>query len=223
MEIKTIIFDFDGVLIDSYIPSLSHQQDAAQLAGLPVPSFEILNEITGPQWNKHVKNISNKMQWPDDGIERFHHSYGSIPDKNYCYPPFEGVIETLLQIAMCDIPFSIVSNRNRKSMLNLLKLAGIDKNLFLIIQGADDYEFTKPDPKVFDLIFETLGKHGVTASESLFVGDTLTDYATARDHEPKIHFVGITSGLTTFEEFQNAGVNPMLIMDSIAHLNQKIF
>jgi phosphoglycolate phosphatase len=47
------------------------------------------------------------------------------------------------------------------------------------IQCADDTDFHKPDPRVFDPLIKVLTLHGIDKSEVIYVGDAITDHSAA--------------------------------------------
>jgi len=102
------------------------------------------------------------------------------------------------------IPFGVVTSTNKSNLLMDLSLVGIDAEKYAYLQGADESEFHKPDPRVFNSIIEDLTLKGIKAEEILYVGDGIYDMEAAR--AAHIGFVGIPNGVTTnLNSFLEAG------------------
>ncbi len=71
---------------------------------------------------------------------------------------------------------------------------------FDFTQAADECEFKKPDKRAL----EPLYKHfGITAQQLMYVGDEMKDYATTINAGTL--FTGVTTGMSTAEEFDAEG------------------
>ena len=74
------------------------------------------------------------------------------------------------------------------------------KETFDIIHGIEDTKVYKPDPKALEPMLAGLKKRGIT-----YVGDSLNDFYAAQ--AAGVDFVGVIRGVTTENEFKEAGVN----------------
>jgi len=221
--VRAIIFDNDGVLIDSVGPGMRRFREAAAQAGLTVPEETLLYEHNGTPWEKYLPKIGATVGWSNDDIRRFEEAYHNLGEE--IYQSFPGVNDTLATLSAMQVLLFIVSNRHTTSLYKVLEAAGIEHDRFLIIQGFDDYEFHKPDPRVFNhIVADCLIPFGVAMRDILYVGDTVTnDLAAAQAHVPTITFVGVTSGTVTYDAFLAAGLEPMRILATVTHLPEVLF
>lgn len=90
---------------------------------------------------------------------------------------------------------SIVERQMRQLDFPLARLA--------VLQTAEDTPHHKPDPRVFEPATAALAQLGVAPSQTVYVGDSLTDFQAARD--AGMRFVGVLHGTTRPEEFAAAG------------------
>lgn len=85
---------------------------------------------------------------------------------------------------------------------------------FVITQHDTPYH--KPNPKVFDTVVPHLEAQNASFEDTLYIGDSLLDFYAARD--AGIDFLAVTTGVTTLEEFFNAGVSKEHIFDSMVSI-----
>ena len=78
----------------------------------------------------------------------------------------------------------------------------IDINIedFTIFQGAEDSEYHKPDPRVFDNTEQILSGYGIELAESVYVGDALRDMEAATDAGMK--YIAVLTGAVSETEFE---------------------
>ncbi len=165
------------------------------------------------------------MGWPSWAADELKRINKAHPPP--AFPPIPGLADSLQGYHLRNTILAILTSRDRESLERRLAEAGINKDLFEIIQGLNDSEFTKPDPRVFDqMIDEYLAPLGISISEILFVGDIIiSDWDAARNHNPQIPFVGITGGdrgVVSREEFVAAGVPEEFILETAVELPRLI-
>lgn len=87
-----------------------------------------------------------------------------------------GAAEVLARLRRVKIPLGLVSNCQPYTLRELdetLSEARLDMGLFHVSLSFLSYEhgFSKPDPHVFRILVARLADHGITAAETLIVGD----------------------------------------------------
>lgn len=100
---------------------------------------------------------------------------------------------------------SIVERQMRQLDFPLARLA--------ILQTAEDTPHHKPDPRVFEPATAALAQLGVAPSQTVYVGDSLTDFQAARD--AGMRFVGVLHGTTRPEEFAAAGAETVESLEAL--------
>ena len=197
LQIGAVLFDNDGVLIDSYHKGILAHQHVAKKLKLRVPAAHEFQKL----WGRHWREILVPTLWPNDA-ERFVTAY--LPHYNTLrYATFPKLMRTLEYLRSLNIPLGVVTNRDRETFEHRLEQAGITLENFTHVQTADDTPYRKPDPRVFEALWLKL-KPKLGKDEIVYVGDTLDDYQAARAFG--FQFIGVTSGPTTKSDFNNAGL-----------------
>jgi beta-phosphoglucomutase len=149
--LRAIIFDFDGVLVDSEPLILRLTQEMAAHEGWRISEEEYYCEY---------------LALDDRGIvERLYHSHGRPVDdarrdelvnlKARAYwdlirdglPPLPGAVEFVHRLA-AEYPLAIASGSLRVEIEHLLEKMGL-REAFPVLVTADDVERSKPEPEVF--------------------------------------------------------------------------
>jgi phosphoglycolate phosphatase-like HAD superfamily hydrolase len=99
----------------------------------------------------------------------------------------------------------IITATIRFSFEHDLDLHNFPREIIDYTQTADDTEFHKPDPRVFDPAKLWLAERSIEPVETLYVGDGLKDMHAALG--AGFNFLGVESGLVTAKEFQQYGAN----------------
>jgi len=207
LRVQAVIFDNDGVLTDSSAFIIERHQRVARELGLRVPNADELRKHFGKHWEQDFLPIF----WPRDH-ERMRVAYLVGYDET-TYPTFPGLITYVKALHDVGIPLAVVTNRDRGKFFGRFERTGFDPRWFTVIQTADVSAFRKPDPRVFTPILKTLG---MNADATVYVGDALDDFRAARD--AGMHFIAVTTGALTIEEFLAAGVPEKYILASPSDL-----
>lgn len=196
--IKAILYDNDGVLIDSFGASVRRHQRLARRLGLRIPTTKECRAIWGVHWaDEFVPHF-----WPNH-IEYFKQEYLKHYSR-FCYPSFPGLIEMQRKIKSTGILQGVVSSRDKETLFKRLPQSGFDLDLFFFIQASEDCQFKKPDPRVFQKVWQILRRDGIKKNEVWYEGDTLIDLKAARDFG--FNFLAACTGACTRNEFLAAGV-----------------
>jgi pyrophosphatase PpaX len=201
--IKTIIFDVDGVLIDSFEANLKFNQDLMVLAGYNPPTRKIYQKmfhmsmeqairfLTKSSDEKEIKRIwllgKNRKIW-------YHDELIATPD-NY---------KTILRALSKIYTLAIVTSRIRDSVFSLPQLSDL-QNLFKTTVYYEDTVKHKPEPDPLLLACERLA---IKPSNAVYIGDTNADIKAAKAAGMKSiaygkhKLLGADANTNSFEQIQ---------------------
>ncbi|HBI16991.1 MAG: hypothetical protein UR60_C0001G0032 [Candidatus Moranbacteria bacterium GW2011_GWF2_34_56] len=209
-KIKKVIIDFDGVVIDS---NLAFAEEFTTIG----------NNLTGK--NVSIQDIFSKwggsihclllIFYPEISVEEYTKERVRLGFHLITPPIFPGTFKALNQISR-HRKLSILTNRRKDTLMADIGKLKIKPNLFERIQSRDDTFFAKPHPRVFDDFLTAY-----RADETLYIGDHIIDQQAA--HGAGVHFVGVTcGGISTREDFLNAGVSRKMILNSLADVPARL-
>lgn len=175
VRFPTILFDFDGTLVDSIeliLASYRHTMlvhrgtetpDSLWLAGLGTPLRVQFRDFTDDP-DEIERMIATYREW----------MFAHHDDMVTAYP---GALETVRALKTKGARLGIVSSKSRRGIDRGLTLCGFD-GLFDGMMTSDDLEASKPDPAP---VLAMLAQLGASATEALMVGDSPHDIAAGRD------------------------------------------
>lgn len=196
-NIKAVVFDMDDTLIKTFeIKLQQHTHFAKERYGLDLDSDEFRSH-----WGKPFHLFLEGLYGHVDHVDRVHEEYVKL---SHLFPIElqEDTLHVLDRLHAADMKLGIVTATAREVVMRDLTPAGFPFERLHKLQTSDDTPVHKPDPKVFEPMLFALRDAGMDG-EVMYVGDALTDYYAARD--AGLHFVGVTTGLITAEQFRDAG------------------
>lgn len=203
--IKTIIFDVDGVLIDSVKITVEIYQKTAKKLGLRIPPSKEVLDLLG----KPLEEME-RILWPDTNHELYIKEYRKLlMDKNF--PPLDGAVDTVERLKKLGFKLGIITGKIMFFAEKHLKEAGFDIKWFDAISTVETTKKHKPHP---DPIFHVIDKLNVKPEEALYVGDAISDYECAKN--AKVEYVAVLTGCLNREELEKIGVKN--IINSVSDL-----
>lgn len=168
--IKAVIFDIDGVLLDSFTANLKFFQDLLKKGGHTPPTrekylplfhlsmWDVIKTFSGLSDDKEIEKIwdmgrSGVVKYPVHLIKT---------TKN---------VETTVEILSIEYTLAIVTSRVREGIYKIPSLAKL-KIFFKLAVAFQDTENHKPDPE--PLLF-ACKKLKINPNEAVYVGDTESD------------------------------------------------
>jgi len=196
METKAVIFDLDGVIIDSFVVMPEIYKIIKDELNLDVHEqvFESGNFFK-VDWKKHLKRLG--ITSPQDikkAVKIYYREYAKL---EYLIKPFLGIKDVLEKIST-HYKLAIVSNSHLEKIESMLKKFRL-LDYFDCIIGAD-HGVLKPDPTQFFLCLDCLK---VKSKSAVYIGDMEDDVLAARNAQLKKVIV-VTYGFHSEERLMKA-------------------
>jgi HAD superfamily hydrolase (TIGR01509 family) len=177
-RLHAIIFDLDGLIVDTETPDFKTWQDVYRAHGHDLP-LEKWGQIIGGTGASHFDPQSyleelcgEKLNSEDIWIER-RKAYVELLDQTDCLP---GVCELAHAASAAGLCLAVASSSPENWVTGHLTRLGIIEH-FSVVVTADDVEKTKPDPALFNLAIERLC---VEKHQALILEDSPNGIAAAR-------------------------------------------
>lgn len=193
-----IVFDFDGVIIDSLnLHVLAWQKATQELCN---KTFE-LQEIYA-QLDKSPELIAKYLAQNDENIAQkiVQRKKNILLDyKNIVMPIFPGVWESFRFLQDHEIPFAIGSNAPKAFITNTLQSLGLEVP---VVCGREDVQNAKPDPEIFILCAQKLAINPCDYDKILVFEDSIHGIIAAK--RASMIPIGISTR-HTIKELKDAG------------------
>jgi phosphoglycolate phosphatase len=207
-EVRALIFDLDGTLIDSKLDlALSVNATLAELGRDPLPHEQIFSYVGqgAPALIARALGSNASEQERMIGLEFFIKYYSAHKlDNTVLYP---GVRETL--DALKEMPMAVLTNKPVRVSRSIIQELGVG-DLFRFVYGGNSFERKKPDPMGVDSILQ---EFGAKPAQAMVVGDSEIDVQTARN--AGTWACGVTYG---FGSHRLGEFPPDLLVDNLTEL-----
>ncbi|MBM3229502.1 HAD-IA family hydrolase [Candidatus Parvarchaeota archaeon] len=187
--LKAILFDIDGVLIDSKDSIITMFVEVLGSGGYAAARDEIEKALVGHTTAQILKNLATGITQVE--VARMQSMMSARLPKSLTEFRPTAILEAIPQLSKTYL-IAAVSNR-RKSSHAILEHFGVRK-YFGSIKTADDY-LPKPAP---DMIRAALKELGASPFESLFIGDNEVDLEAGRAANVKTKLVATDITKTEF-------------------------
>ncbi|KXX71460.1 HAD family phosphatase [Flammeovirga sp. SJP92] len=175
MKYKAIIFDCDGVLVDSESITMNVFIELFSAYGVEMSYDYAIKTLTGKAFDQIVEYVEEEYQITlNEDFEKQFRQKTFEAFKNDIQP-IDGIKEVVSQLK---IPFAVASNGPMSKMELNLKTTGLypyfEGNMF----SAYDLQAWKPDPKVF----VTTAQHlGMQPSDCVVIEDSMSGVVAAQN------------------------------------------
>lgn len=169
MHSKCIIFDFDGVVIDSCpVQKLAFYESFALSGGQGEPDFATFLQHGGDS----LENIIRKMTLPTEMISHYRRL---SREKLQMIDLMPGMHQLLSELQQRNVPMALCTGKDRLRTLEILDHLEI-RHFFSAIVCSDDVAKPKPDP---ESVVRVLNLLEFEPADALMVGDSLNDLLAA--------------------------------------------
>lgn len=212
--IDTIIFDFDGVLVDTGRDIANAANFTLASLGLDqLPPEKIIRFIGGgaePLIRKCLTD--NRSEYFTQALALFKQRY----DQYFCVETklYPGVLEVLQKFDQAQKKMALATNKAERITYKTLQSLDIHP-YFPIVMGPESVTHRKPHPESIQRILE---QSGTAPHKAVMIGDTAADILAGKAAGTRT--CGVTYGFGSLEEIRDA--NPDIILDEIGQLMEFI-
>lgn len=208
-----LVFDFDGVIVDNtHLGYKKTNQILAELGLSPIPTG-FLRKHWGKQANDlaltfcgyHRQATAKNLAYFRNRVREI--NIGAILDRD--------LFGSLISLPQFGFLTGIITSRDKADLKKHAQEIGLDLSIFHYIQTIDDHLCSKPNGHVFDPLIHWAGCRNLTSANIAYFGDTINyDQAAVKNSRKPIKFIGVCSGVNTYKEFEDAGLNETEIISS---------
>lgn len=208
-NMKAIIFDFDGVIVNSKgIQKSALKESYQKCVGIGDPPYEAFFKLSGSSLNFIFETLNLPLEMI---LPYREYSMKHINDVKI----FSGIDEVLIMLYEKGIKLGLCTGKDRERTLQILECLGIIK-YFSCIVCSDDVENPKPDTESLDKCTKELK---ISKNNACMVGDSVNDILCAKNAGVKC--IGVTWGEGTYEDL--LCVEPNYLVGSMSELYHVIF
>jgi HAD superfamily hydrolase (TIGR01509 family) len=216
--IRALVFDFDGLILETELPIFQSWQELFQAHGLDLP-FELWAHNIGTA-EEPFNPVSELQQHVGAGfdlgqefVDRRERELELIGDT----PPMPGVLEYLQDARRMGLKIGVASSSSCGWVEGHLERLRI-RDYFDCIRAKDDVPLTKPDPALYRMAVESLG---VRPEEALAFEDSRNGILSAK--RAGLYCVAVPNALTRLTDTSQADLTLNSLTDMpLADLIAKI-
>ena len=174
--IRAVLFDMDGLLIDSERVALQTDVDIGRQMGYPI-SMDLAMQTLGVTWEESAALY--KQHCPDFDAPAFRRAFDAALEKRALQgdiPPKQGARALLAHLQKAGLPRAVASSSWQARVELCLRNAGL-LDFFSVLVTGDQVTHSKPDPEIFLLAAKRLG---VAPAECLVLEDSLNGIKAGR-------------------------------------------
>ncbi|MBC3765528.1 HAD-IA family hydrolase [Neptunicella marina] len=193
--VKLVIFDCDGVLIDSEIISLKVLKGLLADLGVELDNAYFTREFLGRSFSRVKQAVKDDFNviLPDEFEQQYLNKLIQVFDQQLA--PVDGIKQVLSQL---NIPFCVATSSHRERTDRALKATGLTDYFGRHIYTASQVKRGKPEP---DLFLFAANQHQVQAQNCLVIEDSMSGLQ-----------AGIAAGMQVWH-FQGGSHMPSSIAD----------
>ncbi len=196
-DTKAVLFDFDDTLVATIQAKWAqHKRVALEFYGIT-----LTDEKIAKHWGEPFPVIVSNLYETDDAEQAIVNNWTCHDE----YPKdiFPGTVPTLRHLRVAGKLMGIITATTIASLSHDLVRTAFPRVFIDYVQTCDDTPHHKPDPRVFKPTLAWLHGVHISPEEVTYVGDGLLDMKAATG--AGFNFVGVETGLTTAEQFSEAG------------------
>jgi HAD superfamily hydrolase (TIGR01509 family) len=176
LPLRLVIFDCDGVLVDSEAPSNRAVAEEVSKLGWPIDEAESMRRFTGFRLEQIAPLVEMQLgrMVPDGWVETVRRRIIEILSREL--RPVPGAREAIRVLDLLGVPYRVASNSSQQEMRVKFARAGM-LPLLERAHSADDVGIGKPAPDVFQ---QAARAEGVPPAACLVIEDSLPGATAAK-------------------------------------------
>jgi HAD superfamily hydrolase (TIGR01549 family) len=195
--IRVVLFDHDDTLVGTIGTKWAEHKFIAQ----KYYNKTLTDSEIKQHWGKPLAEMVCLLYETDNAQEAL--DYNVLHHTQFEKELFSATIPVLEHLKERGMQLGIITATSRFSFEHDLDVHKIPRELLSYTQAADDTDFHKPDPRVFDPAKVWLDTQNIRPEEVLYIGDGLHDMKAAIS--AGFNFLGVQTGLVGADEFNAAG------------------
>ena len=197
MQHRAVLFDMDGTLLDTLADLRCGVNCILDRHGYPLRTTEEIRLFVGNGARELIR-LALPQGTPEETMEAVLEEYRTWYRDNSCVKtaPYPGVPELLEQLRKAGVLMAVVSNKPHAVTVQLAQQFFPGLPAF----GQRDGVPQKPAP---DMVFHAMETLGVRQQETVYVGDSEVDVATARN--AGLDLAAVSWGFRSREVLTTAG------------------
>lgn len=174
MDLRLVIFDCDGTLVDSQHGIVHSMQQAFLSFGLIAPQPEAVKRVVGLSLDQSVARLAPELGSSD--VNQVAQTYKALFREmrlagKSLEPPFPGVLDAIRELADRGYLLGVATGKSKRGLLAVVERLELEGS-FVTLQTADDVTAGKPAP---DMCLQACAEAGVEPSAAVMIGDTTFD------------------------------------------------
>ena len=178
-DVRAVVFDLDGTLIDSGADILQGMRMTFEQAGIGLVPEDYFPDNMHGTAEGILRAIAADMGWPIPEqlapLRALYLANAATLDFQRTQL-YDGALDVLLACRAASLPMAICTNKMHAGAIAALRKFGIE-DLFTFVTGSDTWAEAKPSPVP---LLKTLDMLGFGTHECIYLGDTSTDAECAR-------------------------------------------
>ncbi len=210
-DLRLVVFDVDGTLVDSQHDIVASMRAAFEVLGRPAPDRETMLSVVGLSLPQAMAILAPGLTEAEltGLVEGYRASWGGGRAASPLFPGALAVLDALA--AQDELLLAVATGKSRRGLEKLLTAHELRKR-FVSLQVADDHP-SKPHPS---MLMAALAETGVEAHRAVMVGDTEFDMQMGR--AAGLATIGVTWGYHPRARLQDAD----LLIDDFAQLEDAL-
>lgn len=213
-NIKTILFDLDGTLIDHFDAVLRTYLHVYTTLGLETSNFLLTKQSLGNCTPITLKALVGE-KYLDQAILLYEEFYSTLLNEDLALIP--GVTWLLKHLSSLNYKLAVFTNKPPRYAISNCKTLQID-HYFDHIIGSNEMSLKKPD-KAFSQF--ALNKVNSSPKDTILIGDSTFDIDAA--HAVGMPIYSVVTGTHTKEELLSHTNQPTQIFENLFELGNSLF
>lgn len=204
-DVRLIVFDVDGTLVDSQVQILDSMSLAFEAAGLPMPSRAEALSVVGLSLPIALARLMPQVPGADRARMLDAYKTGFSSNRKHAPSPlYPGARQALERLAdRPEVLLGVATGKSRRGLDRLLGEHDLGR-FFVTTQVADDHP-SKPDPS---MLMAALRETGALAQSAVMIGDTTFDMEMGR--AAGFRTIGVTWGYHPADALAAAGADCLI-------------